>query len=111
MTAARTDAQSNTTGHRIEKPRNPMHTNASSVTGLRSWLIERVAGYLGREPIDIDPDVPLAAVGLDSVYAFALCGDIEDTFRTLVDPALVRDLRTVNGLAAHLCGTMEAAVS
>jgi acyl carrier protein len=88
-----------------------MYTNASSVTDLRTWLTERVAYYLDREPMDIDPDAPLAAFGLDSVYAFALCGDIEDRFRTLVAPTLVRDLRTVNGLAAHLCGTMEAAVS
>jgi acyl carrier protein len=87
-----------------------MHTNALSATDLRTWLIGRVAFYLECEPIDIDPDVPLAAFGLDSVYTFALCGDIEDEFRLPVQPSLVHDARTVNGLTTHLSGAMEAAV-
>ena len=87
-----------------------MPRNTPSATELRTWLTGRVAYYVQREPQDIDPDAPLTAFGLDSVYAFALCGDIEDEFQLPVEPTLVWDVRTVNGLTEHLCGVMEAAV-
>jgi acyl carrier protein len=88
-----------------------MPSNAPTATDLRTWLTDRVAYYVEREPQDIDPDAPLTTFGLDSVYAFALCGDIEDEFRLPVEPTLVWDVRTVNGLTEHLCGALEAAVS
>jgi acyl carrier protein len=88
-----------------------MPGNVLSATDLRTWLTDRVAYYVEREPQDIDPDTSLAAFGLDSVYTFALCGDIEDEFRLLVEPRLVWHVRTVNRLAEHLSGAMEAAVS
>jgi acyl carrier protein len=88
-----------------------MPGNHPSASELRLWLIDRVAHYVRREPRDIDPDLPLTAFGLDSVYAFALCGDIEDEFRLMVEPTLVWDVPTVNGLTEHLCGVLEAAVS
>ena len=56
------------------------------VAGLRTWLIDRVAYYVERESGDIDADAPVASYGLDSVYAFALCGDIEDEFNLRIEP-------------------------
>lgn len=85
-----------------------MSSTAPSTTDLRAWLTARVAYYVEREPRDIDPDAPLTAFGLDSVYAFALCGDIEDEFRLPVEPTLVWDVRTVNGLTEHLRTAMAA---
>jgi acyl carrier protein len=86
-----------------------MPANVASATDLRTWLTDRIAYYVEREPHDIDPDTALAALGLDSVYTFALCGDIEDEFRLLVEPKLVWHVRTVNGLAEHLASAMESA--
>ncbi|CAL9631837.1 hypothetical protein SUDANB176_06103 [Streptomyces sp. enrichment culture] len=69
---------------------------------IRSWLVERVA-YYGKLPAEeIDADVPLAHYGLDSVYAFALCGDIEDMLGLAVEPVLLWDVDTVTALTAHL---------
>ena len=88
-----------------------MPGNVLSATDLRTWLTDRVAYYVEREPHDIDPDTALAALGLDSVYTFALCGDIEDEFRLLVEPKLVWHVGTVNALAEHLSGALSTAMS
>ncbi|MGI5321190.1 acyl carrier protein [Actinomadura nitritigenes] len=77
---------------------------APSADRLRAWLAGRVAYYLEREPAEIDDDAPLTSYGLDSVYAFSICGDIEDAFGLLVDPTLVWDHDSVAALAAHLAG-------
>jgi acyl carrier protein len=77
--------------------------------GLLAWLIERVAYYVECETTDIDADAPLADYGLDSVYAFALCGDIEDELQLPVEPTVVWDFGTVSALAAHLSGLEPAA--
>ncbi|QIY68650.1 acyl carrier protein [Streptomyces sp. RLB1-33] len=71
---------------------------------IQSWVLERVAHYL-REPVGtISADASLADCGLDSVYAFALCGDIEDTLGLPVEPTLIWDVDTIGELVAHLAG-------
>ncbi|MFG2822960.1 acyl carrier protein [Kitasatospora sp. NPDC048365] len=79
-------------------------TTLQSAEQIRGWLVERVGYYLQRPAEEIDPAVALTEYGLDSVYAFALCGDIEDTLRLSVDPTLVWDVNTVDALAEHLSG-------
>ncbi|GAA3302157.1 acyl carrier protein [Dactylosporangium vinaceum] len=69
---------------------------------VRSWLIGRLANYVERPPEDIDPDASLAGLGLDSVYAFALCGEIEDHLGLPIEPVVLWDLDTVTALAGHL---------
>ncbi|MFI6154852.1 acyl carrier protein [Kitasatospora sp. NPDC051170] len=69
---------------------------------IRPWLVERLSHYLDRPAPDIDPDTPLAEYGLDSVYAFALCGEIEDTWGLAVEPTLLWDVDTVVRLTGHL---------
>ncbi|GJF28386.1 phosphopantetheine attachment site domain protein [Kitasatospora sp. NE20-6] len=74
---------------------------------IRVWLADRVGYYLQRPAEEIDHAVPLTEYGLDSVYAFALCGDIEDTLQLSVDPTLVWDVNTVDALAGHLSGLAQ----
>jgi acyl carrier protein len=69
---------------------------------VRSWLVERVAYYVQLAPTEIDPDVSFAEHGLDSVYAFTLCGDIEDALGLSVEPTVVWDFDTLTALTAHL---------
>jgi acyl carrier protein len=76
---------------------------------LRTWLIDRVAYYADLEPAGIDAEAPLAAYGLDSVYAFAICGDIEDEFHLPVEPTLMWDHGTITALADYLAGQPWAA--
>ncbi|WP_181808310.1 acyl carrier protein [Streptomyces shenzhenensis] len=69
---------------------------------IRAWLIERVAYYLKQPAEEISPDASLAENGIDSVYAFALCGDIEDALALPVEPTLLWDIDTITALTVHL---------
>jgi acyl carrier protein len=69
---------------------------------IRNWLIERIAYYLERPVDDIDPAVPLAESGIDSVSAVSLCGDVEDRFEINADPTMVFDYPTVADIAAFI---------
>ena len=75
---------------------------------IGDWLAERVGYYLERPAEEIDATVPLTEYGLDSVYAFALCGDIEDALRISVDPTLIWDVNTVQALTEYLVLRHEA---
>ncbi|MGW6980813.1 acyl carrier protein [Streptomyces sp. NPDC054932] len=80
------------------------HPNATT-TGpqeIQDWLVERVAFYLERPADEIDTAGRLVEIGLDSVYALTLCGDVEDRFGLLVEPTLAWDHPTVDALTAHL---------
>ncbi|MDO0931745.1 acyl carrier protein [Streptomyces sp. NPDC051954] len=76
---------------------------------LIDWLTTRVGAYLRRDPAEIDPTVPLAEYGLDSVAALSLCGDVEDHFGIPVDPTAAWDFPTVRALAGHLWKELENA--
>ncbi|GAA3947108.1 hypothetical protein GCM10023085_31640 [Actinomadura viridis] len=69
---------------------------------LGAWLTELVAAYAELPPGRIDPGRPLADYGLDSVYALAVCSDIEDRFGLAVEPTLAWDHPTVEAIARHL---------
>ncbi|MFJ5309802.1 acyl carrier protein [Streptomyces sp. NPDC088350] len=73
-----------------------------SPEAIQTWLIARIAEFLGLPPEHIEPDVSLADYGLESVYAFALCGEIEDTLGAVIEPTLLWDTDTVSALTAHL---------
>ncbi|MCW5253537.1 MULTISPECIES: acyl carrier protein [unclassified Streptomyces] len=73
-------------------------------TELREWIAHRVASYLERAPEEIDPGIPLSDYGLGSVYAFVLCGDLEDHLGFPIDPTVVWDHQSVEELSAHLAG-------
>jgi acyl carrier protein len=73
---------------------------------IGSWLVERVAYYLERPAAEIDPDQSVADYGLDSVFTFALCGEIEDTLGLAVEPTLIWDFDTLTALTAHLSASV-----
>jgi acyl carrier protein len=72
---------------------------------LRAWLIDRVAEYLRLPAHEIDPSRRLAEYGLDSVYALALCGDIEDYLDVRLDATVVWDYPSIDELGGYLAGT------
>jgi acyl carrier protein len=69
---------------------------------IRQWLTERVAHYLERPPTEIDEHTPLVDLGLDSVYAMTLSGDVEEEFGLEVEPTVAWDHPTVAALADFL---------
>jgi len=73
---------------------------------IRSWLIGRVAFYLERPPTEVDPARSLVELGLDSIYALTLCGDVEEQFDLMVEPTMAWDYPTVDAIAGYLTGEL-----
>ncbi|MEZ3159165.1 acyl carrier protein [Microbacterium sp. BWT-B31] len=74
---------------------------------IEDWLVGRVVAYGKAAADSFTNDTPLSDLGLDSVYALTLCGDIEDEFQLDVDPTIVWDYPTIRELAkgiAELAG-------
>ncbi|AXL92987.1 polyketide synthase [Streptomyces sp. CB09001] len=81
-------------------------TTGRTTRELTTWLSDRIALYLKRTPQEIDPSVPLAEYGLDSVAALSLCGDIEEDFDLVLEPTVAWDYPTVQALATHLAQSL-----
>ena len=75
---------------------------------IERWLIERVAFYLERPVSAVDPAVPLAEAGFDSVSAVSLCGDVEFEWEIDADPTLVFDYPTIDALAGFISEQLAA---
>jgi len=71
-------------------------------TQVEEWLTGRVIAYGKVTPGSFTIDTPLSELGLDSVYALTLCGDIEDEFQLEVDPTIVWDYPTIRELAGGI---------
>ena len=75
--------------------------------GIADWLTARIAYYLELPAADIGPDVPLVELGMDSVYALTLCGDVEEELGIDVRPTMAWDHPTVAAIADHLHGEIS----
>lgn len=69
---------------------------------LYTWLLERIAFYVERPATRINPTMPLAEYGMNSVGAMCLCGDLEDELSLYVDPTIVWDHPTLKALHGRL---------
>lgn len=67
-------------------------------TELHQWVIERVAEYCRCSTADIDPDASFTNYGMDSVYALALIGDIEERLGQPIMATAIWDYPSVNQL-------------
>jgi acyl carrier protein len=74
---------------------------------IERWLIERAAFYLERPADDVDPAVPLAEAGFDSVAAVSLCGDVESHWEIEADPTLVFDYPTITAIAEFISAQID----
>ncbi|MER5210220.1 acyl carrier protein [Streptomyces sp. NPDC002838] len=80
--------------------------DVTSPQAIRRWLVDRVAYYLERTTAEIDEGTELAEMGLDSVYALTLCGDVEDRFGLVVEPTMAWDHPTIDAITAHLAAEL-----
>lgn len=67
-----------------------------------AWLKERLSEQLARPGGEIAAGVPFYEYGMDSVACLGLCGEIEETFGLRLEPTVVWDHPTLDGLARHL---------
>jgi acyl carrier protein len=77
-------------------------STATTPADVRQWLVDRVCAYLEIPTPELDVHAPLAEIGLDSVYALALSGDVEDTFGIEIEPTVAWDYPTVDELAGAI---------
>jgi acyl carrier protein len=75
--------------------------NATQRPILR-WLTTQLASYLEVPATTISPMVPLAEMGVDSVHAISLVGDVELHFDIDVDPTMIFDYPTLSGIAEFI---------
>jgi acyl carrier protein len=66
------------------------------------WLTSRLAWHLEVPAHTIDPTVPLAEMGVDSVRALSLVGDVETHWDIDVDPTMVFDYPTLSDIAEYI---------
>jgi acyl carrier protein len=86
------------------------HKNNSKNTGdaarlmqrLQTWMVVRLAEELKLNPLEMDPTLPFASYGLDSIVAFALTGELADLLGRELPTTLFWDFPTIQALAFHL---------
>ncbi len=84
-------------------PRPTEHQQpAERARDLRAWLVERIAATLSVAPSTVDPHAPLQALGLDSLGAVTLSGELETYLGRTLSPTIVYDYPTIERLADHL---------
>jgi acyl carrier protein len=66
------------------------------------WLSTQLASYLEVPAATINPLLPLAEMGVDSVHAISLVGDVEAHFDIDVDPTMIFDYPTLVGIAEFI---------
>jgi acyl carrier protein len=73
---------------------------------ILQWLTNQLSDEL-RMPADtIDPMVPLAEMGVDSVHAVSLVGDVEVHFDIDVDPTMIFDYPTLSHIAEYIAAAV-----
>ncbi|HEX7843179.1 MAG TPA: SDR family NAD(P)-dependent oxidoreductase [Kofleriaceae bacterium] len=82
----------------------PSNAQLAGTAAIRSWLVARMAERAGISPGDIDLHSPLAHLGLSSVAAVELSGELEALLGRRLPPTLVYEHPTIELLAQHLGG-------
>ncbi|MFJ4870085.1 acyl carrier protein [Streptomyces sp. NPDC088757] len=83
-------------------------TSQPTAPEVIAWLRTRVAAQTGCPAEEIAPDVPLSDYGLDSVYVFGLCAEIEDHYGIEVEPTIMWDNTSLAPLADALLPLIAA---
>ncbi|MET7454868.1 SDR family NAD(P)-dependent oxidoreductase [Streptomyces sp. NPDC005574] len=81
---------------------SPKQYPAPSVTtpeGVRAWLTAAVAEAAGLDPVAVDPDRPIAELGLGSRQLVTLAANLSERLGRSLNPALVFEHPTVAELA------------
>lgn len=73
------------------------------------WLLGRVAEMLAVDRAEIDCAMPFVDVGLSSIQAVEIAGDLERWTELTLSPTIAFDFPTIEGVADHVVGQLELA--
>ncbi|NJL21581.1 MAG: acyl carrier protein [Leptolyngbyaceae cyanobacterium SM1_3_5] len=79
-----------------------------SHTEILNWVTSYLANLLEVDPDEVDITVPFDRYGLDSLAAVGLTGDLSDWLEREVEPTLLYDYPTVEGLVQYLSSEFNA---
>lgn len=82
-------------------------TDRGAHRAVVQWVIGRLACHLGVPAHTIDVATPLAELGVDSVHALSLVGDLEVHWNIEVDATLVFEYPTVSDIAGFVCAAVD----
>ena len=71
-------------------------------------MVQKISDLLEVEPSQVDLDREFALLGLNSVHAVSLTGELEDLLHISLDPSLVYEFPTVNSLVDYLVSQDES---
>lgn len=77
---------------------------------IRNYLVLQIAGLRKRDPSSIDPSRPFNELGIDSLDAITLIGDLEARLGIRLDPAELFDYPTPNDLCRMLIARISTHV-
>ena len=77
-------------------------TQTPSRDEIVAFVQERLRDRVGAGIDSIDPDADLVEIGVKSIDAVLVSGDIEDHFSVEVDPVLLFECRTLNRVADNV---------
>lgn len=80
----------------------PAETGSMDAAAIERLLIGRLAALRKRDPSTIDPSRPFNELGVDSLDAVTLVGDLEESLGVAIDPAELFDYPTPRDLARML---------
>jgi acyl carrier protein len=85
----------------------PAFSTTPTPETLTAWLAERLAVYTEMRPEEIQPDIPMASYGLDSVNVVAILVEIEDELGCALEPNVPWEYPTIEALTGYLIGEVQ----
>lgn len=76
-----------------------------TAAGVTEFLCHRVSE---RTKVPINVSTNLLDIGLESVDAVLICGEIEDAYQIGVEPSLMFELQTLGEVATAVMASLEA---
>lgn len=87
----------------------PVAATAPSRAALEAWMVDKVAETLNVSRSEIHVCAPFASLGLESLDAFSLAGDLAAWLNRELSATLLWEHSNIQALAAFLCdGTRES---
>lgn len=83
------------------------HLKPESLADIQMWLTEQLAKRIKISLNQVRPDQSFVDIGIDSITAVRLVGEIEDWLQIELEPTLLYEYSTVNTLSAYLARQLQ----